>query len=134
MNANWTLKDVRESLEFLDDTTSTYRFRIDGAPLRSRAGKTTSCITCLPPKIVSFGPLAFRSNWTFWQFYEIKFFLYSSILLYKIQIKCSTLLFVKMVVQIKSDMELCHTQNIVYSKEEHWNMGSSHIKENTTTK
>ena len=62
MNANWTLKYVRESLEFLDETTSTYRFRIDGATIRSRAEKTTSCITCLPPKIVSFRPLAFRSN------------------------------------------------------------------------
>ena len=62
MNANSTLKDLRESLEFLDKTTSTYRFRIDGAPIRSKAEKITSCIKCLPPKIVSFGPLAFRSN------------------------------------------------------------------------
>ena len=29
------------------------------------------------------------------------------------------MLFVEMVVQIKSDMELDHTQNTVYSKEEH---------------
>lgn len=62
MNANGTLKDVRESHEFLDKTISAYRFRIDRAPIRSKAKKTTSYITYLPPKIVSFGPSAFRSN------------------------------------------------------------------------
>lgn len=58
VNANWTLKDVRESLEFLDETTSAYRFKVDGATIRSRVEKTTSSITCLPPKLVTFGPLA----------------------------------------------------------------------------
>lgn len=58
VNANWTLKDVRESLEFLEETTSAYRFKVDGATVRSRVEKDTSCITCLPPKVVKFGPLA----------------------------------------------------------------------------
>ena len=31
VNANWTLKDVRESFEFLDDTTSAFRIKIDVA-------------------------------------------------------------------------------------------------------
>ena len=62
VNANWTLKDIRESLEFLDDTTSAYRFKVDGVTIRTRAEKTTPSIACLPPKVVTFGPLALRRN------------------------------------------------------------------------
>lgn len=58
VNANWTLHDVRESLELFDETTSAFRFKVDGASIRTRVEKTTSCITCLPPKLVTFGPLA----------------------------------------------------------------------------
>ena len=55
--ANWTLKDVRESIGFLDDTTLDYRFKVDDVTIRSRLEKTIPCTTCLPPKIVTFGPL-----------------------------------------------------------------------------
>ena len=62
MTANWTLKDVRESLEFLDDTTIDYRFKVDGVTISSRLEKTIPCITCLPPELVTFGPLPLRRN------------------------------------------------------------------------
>ena len=62
VNANWTLKDVRESLEFLDDTTSAFRFKIDGCIVRNRIEKTFSSISCLPPKVVTFGPLTSIRN------------------------------------------------------------------------
>ena len=58
VTANWTLKDVRQSLEFLDNTTLDYRFKVDGATIRSRHEKEVPSTTCLPPKIVTFGPLA----------------------------------------------------------------------------
>ena len=64
VNANWTLQDVRESLELFDETIFAFRFQVDGATIRSRVEKTTSCITCLPPKLVTFGPLASNKNST----------------------------------------------------------------------
>ena len=62
VNANWTLKDVRESLEFLDETNSDYRFKLDGTIVRKRVEKAISCMECLPPKNVTFEPFVLRRN------------------------------------------------------------------------
>ena len=58
----WTLKDVRESLEFLDDTTLDYRFKVDDVTIRRKIEKKIPCSICLPPKLVTFGPLALTRN------------------------------------------------------------------------
>ena len=60
--ANWTLKDVRESLKFLNDATLDYTFKVDGVTISSKLEKTIPCITCLPQKLVSFGPLPLRRD------------------------------------------------------------------------
>ena len=60
--ASWTLKDVRESLEFLDDTTLYYRFKVDDVTIRRKIEKKIPCSICLPPKLVTFGPLALTRN------------------------------------------------------------------------
>lgn len=57
ITTNWTLHDVRESLEFLDETTADYRFKVDDTIVSARVENTTFCATCLPPKIISFEPL-----------------------------------------------------------------------------
>ena len=58
VTANWTLKDVRESLQFLDDTTLDCRFKVNDVTIRSKIEKTIPSTTYLPPKLVTFGPLA----------------------------------------------------------------------------
>ena len=59
VTTNWRLHDVRESLEFLDEASHEYIFKVDGAVVVStRMWNSTSCITCLPPKRFTFEPLA----------------------------------------------------------------------------
>lgn len=58
VTSNWRLQHVRESLEFLDEISPEYRFKVDDIVIRTRMESVTSCITCLPPKKVVFEPLA----------------------------------------------------------------------------
>lgn len=57
VNSSWTLKDIRESLEFLDCINTSYRFKINGIPIGKRVEKITSCTKCMAPHIVAFEPL-----------------------------------------------------------------------------
>lgn len=52
VNMNWKLKDISESLEFLDFLNSSYRFKINGTTIRKRVEQLTSCTSCMPPNIV----------------------------------------------------------------------------------
>lgn len=61
VTSNWTLQDVRESLEYLDETSLEYRIKVDDIVLSRRMENVTSCITCLPPKRVVFEPIR-RAN------------------------------------------------------------------------
>lgn len=56
VTSNWSLQDVRESLEYLDETTPEYKFKVNGSVVSIRLEKTISCDTCLPPKELTFEP------------------------------------------------------------------------------
>ena len=62
VNAKWTLKDIRESLEFLDSVNSSYRFKINEQAIRKRVEHLTSCTRCIQPNIVCFEPQILGRN------------------------------------------------------------------------
>lgn len=62
VNANWTLKDIRDTLEFLDSLTSDHRFKLDGISIGRRVEKTISCMKCVPPVSVTFEPSLMRNT------------------------------------------------------------------------